>query len=188
MAPSDSNPSDLNQGAPSQADLEALVTESLNPNEYALLIAPVLEIVTEVAAKRGDPTCYNDMSAMLALFTVVTGLCRCYEEEWGQLGNASSSEVLNSAPLGACIMVFTQAELPAEAIQDMLRGLSGAWRHLVKEGVIGGEFPIIQQAWRKLVEQDSTTAKIHLRDAVMAVVASVDEWESQQNYKEITLN
>lgn len=180
MAPNNVKPSDL--------DLAALVTDSLNPNEYAILVAPVLELVTEIAAKRGDPTCYNDMSAMLALFTVVTGLCRCYEEEWGQLGHASSSEVLNSAPLGACTMIFTQAKLPENAIQDMLRGLSGAWRHLLKEGVIGGEFPLIKQAWRKLAAEDLTTAKIHMRDAIMAVVASVDDWENKQNYIEVTLN
>lgn len=159
----------------------------LNQNEYRLLIAPALECVTDVAARRGDPQCYNDMSAMLGLFTVVTGLAHCYLEEWGQLGGASDSEAINSAPLGACLMVFQQAQLDPTQCQDMLRGLSGAWRHLVKEGVIGTEFPLIQQCWRKLVEEDFTTAKIHLRDAVMAVVASVDDWEANRNYQEVTL-
>ena len=168
-------------------DWQALDTASLNSNEYQLLIAPVLEIVTDIAAKRGDTECYNDMSAMLALFTVVTGLAHCYLEEWGQLGNASDSETVNRAPLAACLMVFQRAALEPAQCQDMLRGLSGAWRHLVKEGIIGGEFGLVQQAWRKQVEDDNTTAKIHLRDACMAVVASVDAWEAGRNYQEVTL-
>jgi hypothetical protein len=170
-----------------QTDWQSLDLDCLNSNEYKLLIAPALECITDIAARRGDPDCYNDMSSMLALFTVVTGLARCYLEEWGQLGAASEAEAINSAPLGACLMIFQQAKLEPMQCQEMLRGLSGAWRHLVKEGVIGAEFPLIQQTWRKLVEEDHTTAKIHLRDAAMAVVASVDDWEAQRNYQEISL-
>lgn len=164
-----------------------LELDCLNPNEYKLLVAPALECVADIAARRGDPLCYNDMSAMLALFTVVTGLCHCYLEEWGELGGASSADAINGAPLGACLMIFQQAKLQPNQCDDMLRGLSGAWRHLVKETVIGGEFPLIQNCWRKLVEEDHTTAKIHLRDAVMAVIASVDDWEASRNYQEATL-
>lgn len=168
-------------------DWQDLELSHLNPNEYRLLIAPALECVTDIAARRGDPQCYNDMSAMLALFTVVTGLAHCYLEEWGDLGNASSVDAINAAPLGACQMIFQQAELQPKQCQDMLRGLSGAWRHLVKEGVIGGEFTLVQQCWRKLVEDDFTSAKIHLRDAAMGVIASVDDWEASRNYQEATL-
>lgn len=170
-----------------QTDWQSLELDCLNPNEYRLLIAPALECVADIAAKRGDPQCYNDMSAMLALFTVTTGLGHCYLDEWGQLGNASSSEAINSAPLGACLMVLQQAKLQPDQCQDMLRGLSGAWRHLMKEGVIGGEYPLLQQCWRKLVEDDHVTAKILLRDAIMAVVASVDEWEASRNFQEASL-
>lgn len=168
-------------------DWTDLDTAHLNPNEYRLLVAPALECVTDIAARRGDPDCYNDMSAMLALFTVITGLAHCYIEEWGELGNASPAETINAAPLGACLMIFQQAGLAPEQISDMLRGLSGAWRHLVKEGVIGSEFKLIQATWRKLVEDDLVTAKIHLRDAAMAVVASVDDWEASRNFHEAPL-
>lgn len=168
-------------------DWQSLDTDCLNPNEYQLLIATPLELIAGIAARRGDPDCYNDMSAMLALFTVVTGLAHCYLEEWGQLGGASAQQTIQTAPLGACLMVLQQAKLEGNQIQDMLRGLSGAWRHLLKEGVIGGEMPLIQQAWRKIVEEDLTTAKIHLRDAAMAVVASVDDWEAQRNYHEASI-
>lgn len=168
-------------------DWQNLELDCLNSNEYRLLVAPALECITDIAARRGDPQCYNDMSAMLALFTVVTGLAHCYIEEWGQLGGASEAEAINSAPLGACLMIFQQAKLPENACQDMLRGLSGAWRHLVKEAVIGGEYGLIKEAWRKLVEDDFTSAKIKIRDAAMAVIASVDDWEAQRNYQEISL-
>jgi hypothetical protein len=153
----------------------------LNPNEYKLLVAPVLQVVTEIAAKRGDPQCFNDLPSMVAIMALSTGLSTGYWKEWGGLGEASEEDAVMSAPLGACVMVLQNAGLQAEKINDMVLGLANGFRQLVVDGVVGSEQEIVQGAWRQMVSGDMNAAREQLKHAAMAVVIAVETWEDRRD-------
>lgn len=153
---------------------------AINPNEYQLLVAPVLQVVTEIAAKRGDKQCFNDLPAMVAMLSLGTSLSNFYWQEWGELGEASSEEAIQAAGLGACVMVLQNAELESQQINDMVLGLANGFRKLTMDSVIGEEVEIVEKAWRNMVEGDMDAARENLKHAAMAVVIAVETWEERR--------
>lgn len=153
----------------------------LNPNEYNILIAPVMEVVTEIAAKRGDPQCFNDLPAMVALLSLTTTLANNYWNEWGELGEASGEEAIAAAPISACVMVLQNAKLQQQQINDMALGLANGYQQLLIDKVIGAEIEISEQAWRLISNQKIDEAKEQLKHAAMAVIIAVETWEERRS-------
>ena len=151
----------------------------LTPTEYQLLAAPALEAAAQVAAERGDPHLYNDMASMLALLGMVSCLTHVYLEQ--ALPGASSREQLESAPLSACALVFTESGLEAPEVEQCLRALSHAYLTLLQAGVLGPQDALVEQAYAEFLAGERPKGLRYLRQAAMAMTRAVDAWEAAQS-------
>ena len=152
----------------------------ITPVEYELLAAPALQVAAEVAAQRGDPHLYNDMPSMLALLGTITALTHAYLQR-DLPGDSSPREVLESAPLAVCALVFTESGLEALQVEQCLRALSQAYLQLLREGVLGPQEGLVEAGFERLLAGDRHQGLQSLRQGVQAMAKAVDAWEAARD-------
>lgn len=150
----------------------------LTPAEYPLLAAPALEAAAQVAAERGDPHLYDDMASMLGLLGTVTCLTHAYLQALPP--GASPRERLEAAPLAVCALVFTESKLEATEVDQCLRALSSAYLRLLKQGILGPQEALVEQAYVELMEGKRSAGLQNLKRGILAMARAVDAWETQQ--------
>jgi hypothetical protein len=150
----------------------------LSPGEYQLIAAPALEAAAQAAAQRGDPQLYNDMASMLALLGLVSALIRLYREE--EPDQASSTAVLEAAPMAVCALVFTESGLEPKEVAACLRALAAAYLRLLKAGVLGPQEAYVEKAYAELRGGRRAAALPGLRHAALAMAKAVDVWEAEK--------
>ena len=151
----------------------------LAPAEYQLLAAPALEAAAQVAAERGDPHLYNDMASMLGLLGMVSCLTHAYLQQ--NVPGASDREQLEAAPMAVCALVFTESGLQAPEVEQCLRALSLAYLKLLKEGVLGPQDALVEQAFVEFMAGERAAGLRNLRLAAQAMARAVDAWERAQS-------
>ncbi|MGE5624123.1 MAG: hypothetical protein ACM3ZT_01090 [Bacillota bacterium] len=150
----------------------------LSPAEYQLLAAPALEAAAQVAAERGDPHLYSDMASMLGLLGTVTCVTHAYLQQLPPDG--SPRKQLEAAPLAVCALVFTESGLEAPEVERCLRALSAAYLKLLREGVLGPQEALVEQAYLELTDGKRPSGLQSLKRAIRAMARAVDAWEASQ--------
>ncbi|MES1929453.1 hypothetical protein SADO_09352 [Salinisphaera dokdonensis CL-ES53] len=158
-------------------DPEKLDPEALDPKTYHRVIGPALKAAADVAAKRGHPTLHDDMPAMLALVDMVTRLADLFAEHYPE--TAKNEPMLENAATGACVMVFQQAKMPADAIGQCLAALETAYRQLYEHDVVDEARPFIAMAWEHLDDEQRGEAEKCLQQASERVIAAIEAWQTQ---------
>lgn len=157
-------------------DPEKLDPDALDPKTYHRVIGPALKVAADVAAKRGHPTLHDDMPAMLALVDMVTRLADLFVEHYPEVED--DREMLDNAATGACVMVFQQAELPADAIGQCLAALETAYRQLYEHDVVEHARPFVAMAWQHLDDDQRDEADQCLRQAAEQTIAAIEAWQT----------
>lgn len=158
-------------------DPENLDAEAMDPDIYHIVVGPALQVAAEVAAKRGHPTLHDDMPAMLALVETVTRLADLYADNHPE--HAGEAKMLENAATGACVMVFQQAEMPADAIGQCLAALETAYRQLHQHQVLEDARPFIAMGWSHLEDGEREPARGCLEQAATTMIAAVEAWQTQ---------
>ncbi len=158
-------------------DPEQLDPDALNPRTYHRVIGPALKIAANVAAKRGHPTLHDDMPAMLALVEMVTRLADLFTEHYPAA--AKEEPMLEHAATGACVMVFQQAKMAADAIGQCLAALETAYRQLYEHEVLDEARPFIAMAWEHLDDEQREDAEKCLTQATERTIAAIEAWQTQ---------
>jgi hypothetical protein len=166
-----------NQDNAHRLDPEQLDPDALEPATYHRVIGPALKVAADVAAKRGHPTLHDDMPAMLALVDMVTRLADLFVEHYPDAEN--DRQMLDNAATGACVMVFQQAKLPADAIGQCLAALETAYRQLYEHDVIEQARPFVAMAWQHLDDDQREDAEKCLRQATESTIAAIEAWQTQ---------
>lgn len=159
-------------------DPEKLDPEALDPHAYHRIVGPALQVAAEVAAKRGHRRLFDDMPAMLALVEMVTRLADLYAEHYPEQATQANT-MIDSAATGACVMVFQEAELPPDAIGQLLAALETAYRQLHEQAVIDDARPFIAMAWSHLDDDERSDGQHCLTQACQNVVAAIENWQEQ---------
>jgi hypothetical protein len=149
---------------------------SLPPEQYHLIVSPVLQVTAEIAAARGDPDLYNDMASMLALMTLVRTLGECYLQQSEDKADVSRDAV-EAAPTGACLIVLNRGEMEQDQINDCIWALQAGAQQLVDAKVLGRERKLAQEAWQLLIAGDRQGAVRQLKRAATGIVMDIDQWE-----------
>lgn len=158
-------------------DPEHLNPEAMEAEAYHRVVGPALQVAAEVAAKRGHPTLHDDMPAMLALVEMVTRLADLYAAYYP---NADVEPgMLDNAATGACVMVFQEAKLPADAIGQCLAALETAYQQLHEQEVIDEARPFIAMAWEHFQDDQRTEAKHCLTQSAQRTIAAIEAWQTQ---------
>lgn len=165
------------QNKDTHLDPEHLDPDALSPHAYHRIVGPALQVAAEVAAKRGHRQLFDDMPAMLALIEMVTRLADLYVEHYPEVDTPQT--IIDGAPTGACVMVFQEAELPADAIGQLLAALETAYRQLHEQAVIDDARPFIAMAWSHLDEDDRAEGKHCLTQACQNAIAAIENWQEQ---------
>lgn len=165
----------MSQDKDTRLDPEHLDPEALQPHAYHRTVGPPLRVAAEVAAKRGHRQLYDDMPAMLSLVEMVTRLADLYTEHHPDTD--ASNTMLDSSATGACVMVFQQAELPVEAIGQLLAALETAYRQLHEQNVLDDARPFIAMGWSHLDDDEREEGRHCLTQACQNIIAAIENWQ-----------
>ncbi len=160
----------------STVDPDQLDPNALPPHVYHRTVGPALEIVADIAAKRGHKHLFDDMPAMLALVDIVTRLADSYQTFHPDMPD-SHRPLLEGAATAACVMVFQQAKLEPETTRQLLSALEAAYKRLHEEDVIDGAARFSAMAASYLDQDDREQAKHCLKQASQQVIASIEAWQ-----------
>ena len=155
--------------------------DGLLPEEYQAVIAPAMQAAADLAAARGDPYLYNDLACMLTLMVLVRDLADLYQDQWGALGQTSTSALFAAAPKAACVMVMAEYEIGTSSIQSMIVALERAHEQLMRDNVFGPERVQIQKAWDARNANNMKTANAFMRQAAAATASAIDSWEKNRS-------
>ncbi|HEX7380887.1 MAG TPA: hypothetical protein VF265_01905 [Nevskiaceae bacterium] len=157
---------------------------SLPKAQYDLIVAPVMQIATKVAAVRGDPMLYNDMATMLALMAVVQALGECYLHDHPET-DATLRKAIDAAPMGACLLVLgsENANLTPEQINDCMWSLNKATQQLIDAEVINPSQlqKAAWQIWKFLIGKERQDAIKHIMLAITTMVKAIDQYERDRD-------
>lgn len=149
---------------------------ALPAHDYHLVVGPALKVTAALAARRGDPTLYNDMASMMALLALV----RALRDSHLASGRAdASAEAMAQAPLGACAMVLQDAELDENQKRDCLWALDAAEDQLRAKGVLNLDEPRALEAYTSLAEGARETGEQILAKMAEGLVDAIDAWERE---------
>lgn len=162
---------------PTRLDPEHLDPQAMDKPTYHRVVGPALQAAAEVAAKRGHPTLHDDMPAMLALVELITRLADLFSEHYPE--HPVEPEMLDNAATGACVMVFQQAKMPADAIGQCLAALETAYRQIHEQSVVDGARPFVAMAWSHLEDEERDAAQHCLQQACQHVVEAIEAWQTQ---------
>lgn len=153
----------------------------LNPDEYHRIVAPVLKIMAQIAADRGDPMLLNDMASMLAVWHCVGALGECELTDPARSPDASPRDMVEQAGRGACVMVLQEGEMDREVIADCLGALRRAHDMLAADGVFDASQEPLTRAWHHLRAEQNEAGEQVLRQSATALVEAIDAWEMARN-------
>jgi hypothetical protein len=152
----------------------------LNPEEYQLLVAPVLEVCASLAAERGDPLLFNDLPCMTAVMSLVSGLGSLYYTANAPLGQGPGLELLEELPISVAVMVLVEGGIEPPLLEQMGRALRGVQTALRKSGLLEPEPVMLSAVWLALLREDPEAVRHALRLAARRVIAAVEELERQR--------
>ena len=155
-------------------------TTTLSETEYALLVAPPLKVVARLAASRGHRQLFDDLPGMLTLMHLVRGLTEWYWVSPPSQQPRSSWSTLSLAPLGACQMALSLAEMDEETQRTCLHALQAGYELVSMAGALPAPTVLLESAWRALQAQESAAAEMALRDAGLLAMQAIEEWETQR--------
>lgn len=155
-------------------------TATLSEAEYALLVAPPLKVVAHLAASRGHRQLFNDLPAMLTLMHLVRGLTEWYWVSPPLQHTRSPWSTLSLAPLGACQMALSLAELDEETQRTCLHALHAGYELVSMAGALPAPTVLLESAWSALQEQQPAAAETALRDAGLLAIRAIEDWETQR--------
>lgn len=161
---------------------------------YRHIIAPCLQIITDLAAKRGDKLAYNDIAAMIALYTLVNESSELAAGE--QAITAAWPELAGQTPgFASCAMILQHAELSASDAQDCLNAIETSYQQLCELQILGAHRVLLADAWQIIAqdiaqeaknESSSNSAqehvKAHLHDAAVQIITSIDIYEKTREH------
>ena len=149
----------------------------LNSLEYQSIVAPTLKVCASIAASRNEPWLATDLPCMLAVHHIVTRLLGIYSDEWGNLGESSSSQALDKLPDATLALVMKEAEFSLDAVAECIDAVHRAHQMLLDEQVISAQEPMLNAAWRALTASDEVSAEALIGAVAGNVVQAVDDWE-----------
>ena len=155
-------------------------TATLSETEYALLVAPPLKVVAQLAASRGHRQLFDDLPGMLTLMHLVRGLTEWYWVNPVSQQPRSPWSTLSLAPLGACQMALSLAEMDEETQRTCLHALQAGYELASMAGALPAPTVLLESAWRALQAQESAAAEMALRDAGLLAMQAIEEWETQR--------
>jgi hypothetical protein len=155
-------------------------TATLSETEYALLVAPPLKVVARLAASRGHRQLFDDLPGMLTLMHLVRGLTEWYWVSPPSQQPRSSWSTLSLAPLGACQMALSLAEMDEETQRTCLHALQAGYELVSMAGALPAPTVLLESTWRALQAQESAAAEMALRDAGLLAMQAIEEWETQR--------
>ena len=154
---------------------------ALSDREYARLVAPPLKVSAELAARRGHRQLFDDLPAMLALLHLVHGLTQWYWLSKDDAIGRSSWATLSLAPLGACRMALTLAEMDEAACVTCLQALQAGYELLQHDHVLPAATELTAAAWQALQDTDPTLAHAALTAAAGQAVQAIEHWETHRS-------
>lgn len=157
-------------------------TVTLSETEYALLVAPPLKVVAQLAASRGHRQLFDDLPGMLALMHLVRGLTEWYWVSPPPQHTRSPWSTLSLAPLGACQMALSLAELDEETQRTCLHALQAGHELVSMAGVLPAPTVLLESAWSALQEQQTAAAETALRDAGLVAMRAIEDWETRRQH------
>ncbi|WP_423822636.1 hypothetical protein V5738_01535 [Salinisphaera sp. SPP-AMP-43] len=155
---------------------DAVDPDALDPATYHRIVGPALQAAADTAAKRGHKYLFDDLPCMLALVEMVTRLADLYREHYPEAA-AEKPVLLDNAATAACVMVFQEAELPPDAIGQMLAALEAAYQQVHDQSVIDGGSRYIAMGWSHLDDDDREDAKHCLAQATEQIAAAIEVWQ-----------
>ena len=161
-------------------DPDQLDPNALPPHIYHRTVGPGLEVVADIAAKRGHKYLFDDMPAMLALVDIVTRLADSYQTFHPDTA-ADHQAVLDGSATAACVMVFQEARLDAETTRQLLGALEAAYARLQQDDVIEGGARFSAMAASYLDRDDREPAKHCLKQAAQHVIAAIEAWQDTKH-------
>ena len=153
----------------------------LSEREYARLVALPLKVSAEVAAQRGHRQLFDDLPVMLALLHLVHGLTEWYWVSSDGSSDRSSWATLSLAPLGACRMALTLAELEESACLTCLQALQAGHALLQRDHVLPAATALTETAWQALQGPDPARADAALTAAAGQAVQAIEHWEDRRS-------
>lgn len=161
---------------------------------YNAIIAPTLQITTDLSAKRGDKLAYNDIAAMLALYAIVNELAQYAAGEL-ELTTAWPELTGQTPGYASCAMILQHAELsPTEATQ-CLEAIETGYLQLCNNQVIGAHRVLLADTWQ-IIETSFPNAKNEfdsnlaqesvatiLHDAAVQIITSIDIYEKTTEHR-----
>lgn len=165
---------DTGTAGPDQLDPNALP-----PHVYHRTVGPALQVAAETAAKRGHRTLYDDLPAMLALVEMVARLTESYRAYYPD-APALDTPLVDNAPTAACVMVFQEAKLAPETIDQLLGALERAHRQIHEHSVIEGSERYIAMGFSHLDDEDREPARHCLTQACQQIIAAIELWQGQR--------
>jgi hypothetical protein len=155
-------------------------TATLSETEYALLVAPPLKVVAQLAASRGHRQLFDDLPGMLTLMHLVRGLTEWYWVSPPSQQPRSPWSTLSLAPLGACQMALSLAEMDEETQRTCLHALQAGYELVSRAGALPAPTVLLESTWRALQAQESAAAEMALRDAGLLAMQAIEDWETQR--------
>lgn len=156
-------------------DAGAVDPQALDHTTYHCVVGPALQAAADTAAKRGHKYLFDDMPAMLALVDMVTRLADLYREHYPEAA-AQQPTLIDNAATGACVMVFQEAELAPDAVDQCLTALETAYRQIHEQSVIDGGARYTAMAWSHLDNDDREAARHCLIQAAEQTIAAIEIW------------
>ncbi|MES1935029.1 hypothetical protein [Salinisphaera hydrothermalis] len=157
---------------------ESANPEALDHTTYHRVVGPALRAAAETAAKRGHKYLFDDMPAMLALVDMVTRLADLYREHYPDVAT-DQNDWIDKAATAACVMVFQEAELPADAIGQCLAALETAYQQVHEQSVLDPGVRYIAMAWSHLDDDEREDAHHCLTQAAEHMIAAIEAWQSE---------
>lgn len=154
---------------------------ALSPEEYQLLVGPVLKVTAELAAGRRDPFLFTDMASMITLRHLVGELADRYRVGGDEFSGASQSEVLRQAPDAACMMALRQSTMSPDELTQCQHALAVSHRMVQQAGVLAGQDTLLDEIWQALKRGERQAAEAGLRTVALRLVDAVDRWEAQHS-------
>jgi len=154
---------------------------ALSDREYARLVAQPLKVSAELAARRGHRQLFDDLPAMLTLLHLVHGLTQWYWLSPDDAIDRSSWATLSLAPLGACRMALTLAEMDEAACVTCLQALQAGYELLQRDHVLPAATELTAAAWQALQDTDPAAAHAALTAAAGQTVQAIEHWETHRS-------
>lgn len=153
---------------------------ALDSAEYQLIVAPVLQVAAELAAARGDPDLFNDLSSMLMLRAIIRQFGQWYLDEEREVG-AGARAAIAAAADSVSAMALQRGRLDQDQMGDCMWALEAAGRLVGDAKLFDPMCGMLRTAWEQLRRGERDQAAARLKLAARGMVAAVDRWERDRD-------